>query len=223
MLSIAPEEAMALLLDNAPAHPDAEKLVSVDGKSRTMPLPPNATSIMQTMDLGVIVSCNRFYQRKYQYEVLLVIEEEEDTRGQRTLSNIKNYNIKSASYNIASAWNYVKMTTLSNSWKKLMLDEDLDLDFDGLEPNDFHQALLRAGEIEVSVEDVEDWLVENDSDPGYQLLSTEEIAESVLAGDQPGESSSSDSEDEVVVRQKMSQVSDCSDTLIQYADVFKKM
>ena len=37
-------------------------------------------------------------------------------------------------------------------------------------------------EREVSVEDVENWLEENDSHPGYQVLSTEEIAESVLAG-----------------------------------------
>ena len=39
-------------------------------------------------------------------------------------------------------------------------------------------------------------LRENDSDPGCQVLSTEEIAESVQAGDQSGESNSSDSEDE---------------------------
>ena len=68
-----------------------------------------------------------------------------------------------------------------------MLDEDPDQDFAGFEPNDFLLALLRAGEKEVSVEDEENWLVENDSDPGYQDLSMEEIAESVLAGDQPGE------------------------------------
>ena len=57
----------------------------------------------------------------------------------------------------------------------------------------------RAAEIEVSVEDVENWLEENDSDPGYQVLSTDEIAESVLADDQPGVSSSSDTGDEMVV------------------------
>ena len=96
-----------------------------------------------------------------------------------------------------------------------MLNEDLDLDFAGFEASDFHQTLMRAGEREVSVKDVENWLEENDSDPAYQVLSTEEIAESVLIDDQPGESSSSDSEDEVVVvRPRTSQVRDCIDTLI---------
>ena len=53
-------------------------------------------------------------------------------------------------------------------------------------------------EREVSAEDGENWL---DSDPCYHVLSSEEIAESVATGDQPGDSSS-DSEEEVIVRQK---------------------
>ena len=57
-------------------------------------------------------------QRKYLDEVLVVIEEEEDTRGQRNLKNIKTHNIKSDIYNFASAWKVVKMTTLSNSSKR---------------------------------------------------------------------------------------------------------
>ena len=112
MLCIAPEEAKTLLLlDNASAHPDAEQLVSADGKICTMFLPPNTTSTIQPMDLRLIVSCKRFYQPKYMDEVMVVIEEEEDTRGQRTPKNIKTYNIKSAIYNLASALKYVKMTT----------------------------------------------------------------------------------------------------------------
>ena len=108
VLRIAPNEIKALLLlDNAPANQDAEKLVSADGKIRTMFLLPNTTSSMQPMAHGVIVSCKRFYQRKYQDEVMEAIEEEEDTRGQRTLKNIKTYNIMFAIYNFASAWKHV--------------------------------------------------------------------------------------------------------------------
>ena len=117
VLCIAPEEVKALLLDNAPVHPDPENIVSADDNICTMFLPPNATSIIQPMDLGVIESCKRFYQRKYLDEVLVVIELEEDTRGQQTLKNIKTYNIKSAIYNFAFAWKDVKTTTLSNSCK----------------------------------------------------------------------------------------------------------
>ena len=109
MLRIAPEEAKALLLlNNVPANRDAEKLISADGRISSMFLPPSTTAIMQPMDLGVIVSCKLFYQRKFLDEVLVVMEEEEnmeeDTRGQPTLTNIKTDNIKSAIYNIASTW-----------------------------------------------------------------------------------------------------------------------
>ena len=99
-LHIVPEDVKALLLDSTPVHLDAEKLESAVGKICTMFLPPNTTSIMQSMDLGVIVSCKRFYQWKYLDDVLVVIDEEEDleedARGQRTLKNRKTYYIKSA-------------------------------------------------------------------------------------------------------------------------------
>ena len=120
-MRIVPEEDKALLLlDNAPAHPYAEKLVGADGNFFIMFLPPNTTSTIQLIDLGVIVSCKRFYQRKYLEEDLVVIEEkedfEEDTRGQRTHKNIKTHNIKSAIYYFTSTWKDVNMTTLQNSW-----------------------------------------------------------------------------------------------------------
>ena len=100
---IAPREVKAfLLLDNAPAYPDAENLVCADGENRTMSLPPSTTSIIQPMNLGVIVSCKRFYQWKYLDEVLVVIKDE-DARRQRTHMNIETYNIKSAIYNFAFA------------------------------------------------------------------------------------------------------------------------
>ena len=40
----------------------------------------------------------------------------------------------------------MKMTTLTKSLKKVMLDEDRDVDFAGFEPNYFHQILLHTGE-----------------------------------------------------------------------------
>ena len=40
----------------------------------------------------------------------------------------------------------MKITSLSDLWKILMLDEYPDQYFVGFEPNDFHQTLLRAVE-----------------------------------------------------------------------------
>ena len=105
------------------------------------------------------MATKRIYTRKYLDEVLVVISDEddeiEDTRGLRTLENIKSCNIKSGIYNFASAWKQVKISTLANCWKKLLQDINPELDF---EPKDFRQVFQVCGEREVSLEDVENWL-----------------------------------------------------------------
>ena len=74
LLCIAPEYAKAvLLLDNAPAHPHEDRLVSSDGRIRVVFLPPNTTTLIQPMDQGVIMACKQFYQRKYLEEVLVIL------------------------------------------------------------------------------------------------------------------------------------------------------
>ena len=135
VLHIPPDEVKAiLLLDNTPAHPHADKLVSRDGRIRVVFLPPNTTSLFQPMDQGVIMATKRIYTRKYLDEVLVVIPDEddeiEDTRGLRTLEKIKSYNIKSGIYNFISAWKQVKISTLANCWKKFLQD----IDPEGLSP-----------------------------------------------------------------------------------------
>ena len=63
------------------------------------------------MDQGVIVSFKRAYQQKHLDEIYCVIDndddddddDEVDRRGEPTKENIKNYNIKGAIFNIASA------------------------------------------------------------------------------------------------------------------------
>ena len=183
-------------------------------------LPPNTTSLIQPMDKGVIYSCKRQYQRLYLNQVLVVLEDgsdlTEDTRGLRTMANIKNYNIKDAIFNFANAWKKVTEKSISNSWNKLLKGVDPELDFEGFAPEDFVHLLNRGGENTVSVDDVEEWFDDNDADPGYQVLSCEEIAEAVLGG----ESSEEEEEEEeiVVERPKMVDVRHHIDELIRYVD-----
>ena len=86
VLHIPPDEVKAiLLLDNAPAHPHADKLVSRDGRIKIVFLPPNTTTLIQPMEQRVVMEAKRLYTRMYLDEVLVVIPEEEDeiedTRG----------------------------------------------------------------------------------------------------------------------------------------------
>ena len=174
VLHIPPEEVkVVLLLNNAPAHPHADKLVSHDGRIRVVFLPPNITTLILPMDQVVIMVCKQWYTRKYLDEVLVVIlekeDETEDTRGLRTLNNIKTYNLKSGIFNFASAWKQFKISTLANCWKTLLQDVDPQLDFEGFEAQDFHRVFQACGEKEVSLKDVENWLEENDTEAGHQF------------------------------------------------------
>ena len=80
-------------MDNAVAQPSSGLLQSADRRIKVIFLPKNTTSLIQPMNQGAISAFKRRYQRKYLDEVLVVLETEadlvDDTRGQRTLDNIK--------------------------------------------------------------------------------------------------------------------------------------
>ena len=58
-----PEKAI-LLLDNCPAHPPADSLVSRDGQIRVAYLPKNTTSLIQPLDQGIIATFKKNYRRE---------------------------------------------------------------------------------------------------------------------------------------------------------------
>ena len=105
--------------------------------------------------------------------------------------------------------------SLANSWHKLLKDEDPELPFEGLTAEDLCAMLNCGGENSVTVDDVEEWFDDNDADPGYQILSTEEIAEAVLGG----ESSEEEDKEEIVAEKpKMVDVRFYLEELIKHVD-----
>ncbi|KAG7172736.1 Tigger transposable element-derived protein 7-like 55 [Homarus americanus] len=121
------------------------------------------------------------------------------TRGQRTLANIKKYDLKSAIFNFAASWKDVKISTLASSWKKLPLYTELEPNFEGFKVMDFHQILHLGGEKNITMENVETWLEENGGDPGYRMLLAEEITDAARAVDkEDGDTESSDEEESCV-------------------------
>lgn len=226
VMDIPPQETRALLLlDNAPAHPSETILVTQDGKYTCMFLPKNTTSLIQPMDQGIILATKRLYRRKFLQEVMVVLEDEdtvEDTRGQLTLQNLKNYSIKSAIFNFAAAWNEVKASTLENGWNNLFRSESPDnVLTENLDVVDFQNTLISAGEDNVSENDIINWLEEDEGDPGYQILSETEIAEEVMQNN-----NETDKEDEeeaeydmpVVSKTKLSDLRSYLDEVITYID-----
>ncbi|XP_063226872.1 tigger transposable element-derived protein 7-like [Bacillus rossius redtenbacheri] len=213
VLDINPEDVKALLIvDNAPSHPDTEKMCSQDGKIKCLALPPNTTSLIQPMDQGIILACKRIYKKK------LPEDKEDDTRGMRTLQNIRNYSIRSAIFNWASAWKEIKTSTLANGWNKLLFDGAIEPDFLGFEASDYQRTLMAGGETGVTKEDVTEWLDADEGDLGYQFQTEEEIAQYVLSPTTTQQDT--DKEDELgpLSKQDLSSARQALDTLINIVD-----
>lgn len=203
------EYKILLLLDNAPVHPTLEILKSRDGKVTSMFLPPNTTSILQPMDQGILESMKRRYKKRLLRHLII-----ENEASSLPIPNIlKKLTIKEAVYWSAHAWEETKQVTLNRAWNKLLLpshtssvatttgganeepaptseatdvSDDLE-DFDSLFQdlgftNDNPDWLTPA-----------EWLAQDTSDPGYQLLSDDEIVAMVV--NEGGESEDESSEE----------------------------
>ena len=63
------------------------------------------------------------------------------------------YNILSAIFNFAAAWQDLRPLVLANSWKKLLEGENTETNFEGLEAVDFLD-ILESREVATSIADV---------------------------------------------------------------------
>ena len=72
--------------------------------------------------------------------------------GQLQHPNIQ-YNIRSAIFNFAAAWQDLRPSVLANSWKKLLEGENTETNFEGLETVDFLD-ILESREVATSIADI---------------------------------------------------------------------
>ena len=71
-----PEVKFLLLVDNAPSHPSAEILNSIDSQFEIMFLPPNVTPLIQPMDEDVIENLKRHFRKNLLRQLIF-----EDTKS----------------------------------------------------------------------------------------------------------------------------------------------
>jgi hypothetical protein len=71
--------------------------------------------------------------------------------------------------------------TLANGWAKCLQGTEPENDFKSFETFDFYPIIKRAGG-DVSKSDVEQWLGNDDGDPGYQIRNQKGMTESILQG-----------------------------------------
>ena len=102
------EEKAALLLDNCPAHPPADSLVSRCGKVNHLYLPKNTTSKIQPMDQGVISTLKQLYRKK------LIMDMVSTDSGIQTF--LKQLTLKDVIYLIDQAWKAIKESSVKKCW-----------------------------------------------------------------------------------------------------------
>ena len=113
--SLGLEPKAVLVLDNCPAHPNEEDLISDDGNITALHLPSNVTSLIQPMDQGVLVALKRRYKKKLLRRLLI-----EDENGVSLIDFLKSVNMKIVTELIAESWGEIKESTLRKSWRKIM-------------------------------------------------------------------------------------------------------
>ena len=204
-----------LLIDNAPAHPSEEVLKSRDGKVVTRFLPPNTTSVIQPMDQGILVGMKRRYKKFLLRHLIL-----EDQSSPLSVPDIlKQLTIKDAVYWSAKAWDEITVDNLKKGWNQLFsttttsdtsintdstpatssndtsgTDNDSSNDISDAEANnaDFYGLFNYLGYSESgdNWQIPEQWLEEDANDPGYQLLSDDEIVTMVRSNEDTSDTES---------------------------------
>ena len=162
-----------LLMDNAPAHPEASGLVSKEGGIKAMYLPPNTTALTQPMDHGVLEAMKRRYRIGMLQKLLL-----ENQEGRSIVDCLKKIDLKSIVYMSAAAWDDIIVSTIANSWHRLLINSvhgDAASSSDPAGDHSMCKALLSQLDSNLLHEDIDSWLKEDENDPGYQLFSDDDI------------------------------------------------
>ena len=170
-------------------------LCSHDGHIKAVFLPPNTTAVIQPLDGGVLEIAKRNYRKLLLRRVLA---ENEGENSPSLLATIKQVNMKDVAYMTGEAWEDVKAETISKVWRKTLLnrvdqldgteassssssESDPSSETDGeaeLDTAMMSEELREAGFI-VNEADVQEWLTVDRHEPGYTVLTEEEIVEAV--------------------------------------------
>ena len=186
------EYKILLLVDNAPAHPSIEILQSSDGKIKTMFLPPNTISVLQPMDRGILETKKTLQKKLLRH---LIIENDSSLPVPEVL---KKLTIKDTVYWSAHSWEGINPTYSEQSLEKKKLCSDISAEASGTKSSSTEYS-LQSSTAAFDTENFDDffqelgykegdqdwvspqeWLDEDAFDPGYQLMTDEEIIADTL-------------------------------------------
>lgn len=135
---IKKKRKIVLLIDNCPAHPKEVKLENV----KVIFFPPNCTSRLQPMDMGIIRTLKHYYRKRLVEKYLNMMEKE----GKKKIK----IEVLDAMCYLKAAWDMVTEKTISNCFKKSgIILNDSEAEKAPLEPenlNDPEWELIQSNE-----------------------------------------------------------------------------
>lgn len=203
-----PQKAL-LLLDNCPAHPPADSLISRDRKIRVSYLPKNTTSKIQPLDQGIISTFKMHYRRELVRKIVAAEIPVQDS--------LKAVNVKEMMILAGKSWECVTATCIERCWMKGLgpafpqpqpdnadadarpddqtddqSDDDDEDEFEGFTAADIEEMRKK---IDAAPEEIKQWLTIDNDCPIFEHASDSEIIANVI-GTSSADTISNDAEDE---------------------------
>ncbi|GFR58451.1 tigger transposable element-derived protein [Elysia marginata] len=177
---VTQKRKIAMVVDNCPAHPKFEDLKAIE----LIFLPPNTTSILQPCDQGFIKSFKQIYRKLMVRSYLLHVEEQ--IKGRRK-DKVYSVNVLDAFYRIKEAWPNVKQQCIANCYRHAGFVE---------EPEEIET--LESSIVSVNHEDDS---LDTDNYATFsaasEVLTTEDIVNSVVEKDVDKEEEGEEDEEEM--------------------------
>ena len=152
-------------------------------------LPLNVTSLIEPMDQGVLVALKCRYKKKLLRRLLI-----EDKNGASLINflGLKSVNMKIVTELIAESWGEIKGSTLCKLWRKIMPiqePKESENQTEGQEDGDEDERefIHEFQELGYSMDENEigTWLNSDSNNPGFQLMTDDEICDHVLSKQVP--------------------------------------
>lgn len=173
------KKKIALILDNCTAHPNL-----TFKNIQLFFLPPNTTSIIQPLDQGIIKTFKTYYRTDMRKTIIDLID-----YGKGTSSEIaKKISLLDALHMTAKSWNMVSASCISNCFNRLGkcapqvgLNEQL---LECEKPSDMPE------------EEFDNWVEIDNAAPVGEIMTDEDIAQSVIQNFQETDEKNDDNEDD---------------------------
>ncbi|GFR65304.1 tigger transposable element-derived protein [Elysia marginata] len=200
---VTQKRKIAMVVDNCPAHPKVEGLKAIE----LIFLPPNTTSILQPCDQGIIKSFKQIYRKLMVRSYLLHVEEQ--IKGRRK-DEVYTVNVLDALYRIMEAWSNVKQQCIANCFrhagfvKEPEESETIESDIvpvnqegDSLDTDNYDNLFSRLNDlIPLSATSQAYLAIDNDL-AASEVLTTEDIVNSVVERDVDNEEEGEEDEEEM--------------------------